>query len=184
MKISCVIGWLLSIDSIWRKVSCHWKYRVRRSKKGNEYRYKLLRDTLRIIETDTIYIPYGVKVTDDGKDKSFLPRFSELAKAAFLVVAAALASWVALRNKAWWCSSGGLRVPLFVSDESVKSVINYSISVDSVLSVDYLFSTEDTDKHGFLFCVFCVFCGLSFSHGWSRMDVRKRTRRILFIIGT
>ena len=52
--------------------------------------------------------------------------------------------------------------PFFVSDESVKSVINYSISVDSVLSVDYLFSTEDTDKHGFLFCVFCVFCGLSF----------------------
>ena len=36
-------------------------------------------------------------------------------------------------------------------------------------SVDYFFSTEDTDKHGFLFCVFCVFCGLSFSHGWSRM---------------
>ena len=34
------------------------------------------------------------------------------------------------------------------SDESVKSVINYSISVDSVLSVDYLFSTEDTDGHG------------------------------------
>ena len=30
----------------------------------------------------------------------------------------------------------------------VKSVINYSISVDSVLSVDYLFSTEDTDGHG------------------------------------
>ena len=27
-------------------------------------------------------------------------------------------------------------------------------------------------------------CGLSFSHGWSRIDVRKRTRRILFIIGT
>ena len=58
-----------------------------------------------------------------------------------------------------------LRVPLFASDESVKSVINYSISVDSVCSVDYLFSTEDTDKHGFQFCVFCVFCGLSFSHG-------------------
>ena len=59
-----------------------------------------LRDTLRIIETDTIYIPYGVKVTDNGKDKSFLPRFSELAKVAFLVVTAALALWVALRNKA------------------------------------------------------------------------------------
>ena len=52
--------------------------------------------------------------------------------------------------------------PSFGSDESVKSVINYSISVDSVLSVDYLFSTEVTDKHGFLFCVFCVICGLSF----------------------
>ena len=153
-------------------------------KRGNEYRYKLLRDTLCIIESDTMYIPYGVKVADNGKDKSFLPRFSELAKSAFLVVTAALALWVVLRNKAWWCSSGGLRVPLFVSDESVKSVINYSISVDSVCSVDYLFSTEDTDKHGFPFCVFCVFCGLSFSHGWSRMDVRKRTRRILFIIGT
>ena len=66
---------------------------------STEYRYKLLRDTLRIIEADTIYIPYGVKVTDNGKDKSFLPRFSELAKAAFLVVTAALAFWVALRNK-------------------------------------------------------------------------------------
>ena len=67
---------------------------------STEYRYKLLRDTLRIIVTDTIYIPYGVKVADNGKDKSFLPRFSELAKAAFLVVTAALALWVALRNKA------------------------------------------------------------------------------------
>ena len=67
---------------------------------STEYRYKLLRDTLRIIETDTIYIPYGVKVADNGKDKSFLPRFGELAKSAFLVVTAALALWVALRNKA------------------------------------------------------------------------------------
>ena len=67
---------------------------------STEYRYKLLRDTLRIIETDTIYIPYGVKVADNGKDKSFLPRFSELAKSAFLVLTAALALWVALRNKA------------------------------------------------------------------------------------
>ena len=67
---------------------------------STEYRYKLLRDTLRIIESDTIYIPYGVKVADNGKDKSFLPRFSELAKAAFFVVSAALALWVALRNKA------------------------------------------------------------------------------------
>ena len=67
---------------------------------STEYRYKLLRDTLRIIESDTMYIPYGVKVADNGKDKSFLPRFSELAKAAFLVVTAALALWVALRNKA------------------------------------------------------------------------------------
>ena len=68
-------------------------------KRGNEYCYKLLRDTLRIIETDTIYIPYGVKVADNGKDKSFLPRFGELAKVAFLVVTAALALWVVLRNK-------------------------------------------------------------------------------------
>ena len=67
---------------------------------STEYRYKLLRDTLRIIESDTIYIPYGVKVADNGKDKSFLPRFSELAKAALLVMTAALALWVALRNKA------------------------------------------------------------------------------------
>ena len=67
---------------------------------STEYRYKLLRDTLRIIESDTIYIPYGVKVADNGKDKSFLPRFSELAKSALLVVTAALALWVALRNKA------------------------------------------------------------------------------------
>ena len=67
---------------------------------STEYRYKLLRDTLRIIETDSIYIPYRVKVADNGKDKSFLPRFGELAKAAFLVVTAALALWVALRNKA------------------------------------------------------------------------------------
>ena len=67
---------------------------------STEYRYKLLRDTLRIIETDSIYIPYRVKVAENGKAKSFLPRFSELAKAAFLVVTAALALWVALRKKA------------------------------------------------------------------------------------
>ena len=67
---------------------------------STEYRYKLLRDTLRIIETDSIYIPYRVKVADNGKGKSFLPRFGELAKVAFLVVTAALALWVALRNKA------------------------------------------------------------------------------------
>ena len=67
---------------------------------STEYRYKLLRDTLRIIESDTIYIPYGVKVADNGKDKSFLPRFNELARDAFLVVTAALALWGALRNKA------------------------------------------------------------------------------------
>ena len=67
---------------------------------STEYRYKLLRDTLRIIETDTMYIPYRVKAADNGKDKSFLPRFGELAKSAFLVVTAALALWVALRNKA------------------------------------------------------------------------------------
>ena len=60
---------------------------------------------------------------------------------------AALALWVAFRNKAWWCSSWGLRVPLFGSDGSVKSVINYSISVDSVCSVDYLFHT---DGHGWM----------------------------------
>ena len=38
--------------------------------------------------------------------------------------------------------------PLFVSDESVKSVINHTIPVDSVCSVDYLFSTEVIDEHG------------------------------------
>ena len=42
----------------------------------------------------------------------------------------------------------GTLCPPFGSDESVKSVINYSISVDSVCSVDYLFSTEDTEGHG------------------------------------
>ena len=42
----------------------------------------------------------------------------------------------------------GTSCPPFGSDESVKSVINYSISVDSVYSVDYLFSTEDTEGHG------------------------------------
>ena len=36
---------------------------------STEYRYKLLRDTLRIIESDTIYIPYGVKVADNVKIK-------------------------------------------------------------------------------------------------------------------
>ena len=40
-------------------------------------------------------------------------------------------------------------------------------------SVDYLFSTEDTDKHGFLFRVFCVFCGFLFhteGHGCPQAD--------------
>ena len=44
-------------------------------------------------------------------------------------------------------------------------------------SVDYFFSTEDTDKHGFLFRVFCVFCGFLFhteGHGWSRMSACGR----------
>ena len=58
-----------------------------------------MRDTLRIIESDTIYIPYGVKVADNGKDKSFLPRFSELARAVFFIVTEAVvigvSSWIA-----------------------------------------------------------------------------------------
>ena len=92
---------------------------------STEYRYKLLRDTLRIIESDTIYIPYGVKVADNGKDKSFLPRFSELAKAAFLVVTAALALWVALRNKAWWCSSGVTLWPMLCPRADCLGNANY-----------------------------------------------------------
>ena len=39
------------------------------------------------------------------------------------------------------------------------------------------FSTENTDKHGFLFRVFCVFCGFLFhteGHGWSRMSASGR----------
>ena len=44
-------------------------------------------------------------------------------------------------------------------------------------SVDFFFSTEDTDKHGFLFRVFCVFCGFLFhteGHGRSRMSASGR----------
>ena len=46
---------------------------------------------------------------------------------------------------------GGLRIPFLVSDESVKSVINYSISVDSVCSVWLSFF------HG--------------GHGWTRRGI-------------
>ena len=76
-------------------------------KGGNEYRYKLLRDTLRIIETDTMYIPYGVKVTDNDKDKSFFPRFSELARAVFFIVTGAVVIGVA----SWMAKKAGAKHP-------------------------------------------------------------------------
>ena len=78
-------------------------------KRGNEYRYKLLRDTLRIIESDTIYIPYGVKVADNGKDKSFLPRFGELARAVFFIVTGAVVIGVA----SWMAKKAGKSTPTY-----------------------------------------------------------------------
>ena len=49
-------------------------------------------------------------------------------------------------------------------------------SVSNLFSICGLFfSTEDTDKHGFLFRVFCVFCGFLFhtdSHGWMSASER------------
>ena len=58
-----------------------------------------LTDPFQSIKTDETPVVVE-KVADNGKDKSFLPRFGELAKSAFLVVTAALALWGALRNKA------------------------------------------------------------------------------------
>ena len=65
---------------------------------STEYRYKLLRDTLRIIERDSI--PYPVTVTKAREARKPPSRLVELARAVFIVVIASLALWVALRNKA------------------------------------------------------------------------------------
>ena len=59
----------------------------------------------------------------------------------------------------------GTLCPPFGSDESVKSVINYSISVDSVLSVDYLFSTEYTENTDFYSVYSVSSVDYLFSHG-------------------
>ena len=66
-------------------------------------------------------------------------------------------------------------------------------SVSDLFSICGLyFSTEDTDKHGFLFRVFCVFCGFLFhteGHGRSRMDTEgyggglTKTKTITFTGG-
>ena len=64
---------------------------------STEYRYKLLRDTLRIIERDSI--PYPVTVTKERETKKPLSRLAELAGVLFISVISALALWVALRNK-------------------------------------------------------------------------------------
>ena len=62
-----------------------------------EYRYKLLHDTLRIIERDSI--PYPVNVTKERETKKPLSRLAALAGVLFISVISALALWVALRNK-------------------------------------------------------------------------------------
>ena len=64
---------------------------------STEYRYKLLHDTLRIIERDSI--PYPVNVTKEMANKKPLSRLAELAGVLFISVISALALWVALRNK-------------------------------------------------------------------------------------
>ena len=61
------------------------------------YRYKLLHDTLRIIERDSI--PYPVNVTKERETKKPLSRLAALAGVLFTSVISALALWVALRNK-------------------------------------------------------------------------------------
>ena len=65
--------------------------------RGNEYRYKLLRDTLRIIERDSI--PYPVTVTKAREARKPPSRLVELARAVFIVVIASLALWLVMRNK-------------------------------------------------------------------------------------
>ena len=65
---------------------------------STEYRYKLLRDTLRIIERDSI--PYPVTVTKAREARKPPSRLVELARAVFIVVIASLALWVVMRNKA------------------------------------------------------------------------------------
>ena len=64
---------------------------------STEYRYKLLHDTLRIIERDSI--PYPVNVAKERETKKPLSRLAELAGVLFISVISALALWVALRNK-------------------------------------------------------------------------------------
>ena len=64
---------------------------------STEYRYKLMRDTLRIIERDSI--PYPVTVTKAREARKPPSRLVELARAVFIVVIASLALWVVMRNK-------------------------------------------------------------------------------------
>ena len=64
---------------------------------STEYRYKLLRDTLRIIERDSI--SYPVTVTKAREARKPPSRLVELARAVFIVVIASLALWVVMRNK-------------------------------------------------------------------------------------
>ena len=65
---------------------------------STEYRYKLLRDTLRIVERDSV--PYEVVRTETVEVERPLSWFDKMARAVLLVVTATLALWVALRNKA------------------------------------------------------------------------------------
>ena len=56
----------------------------------------------------------------------------------------------------------------------VRQMLYGFSSVSNLFSICGLFfSTEDTDKHGFLFRVFCVFCGFLFhteGHGCPQAD--------------
>ena len=64
---------------------------------STEYRYRLLRDTVRMVERDSV--PYEVVRTETREVERPLSWFDKMARAVLLVVTATLALWVALRNK-------------------------------------------------------------------------------------
>ena len=63
---------------------------------STEYRYKLLRDTLRIVERDSIH--YEVTVTETREVERPFSWFDGLARAVFFIVIVAVVEWVRMKK--------------------------------------------------------------------------------------
>ena len=64
---------------------------------STEYRYKLLRDTLRVTKSDTVYIQH--EVSNSAEVERPLSWFDRLARVVCGLISVALALWVIIRNK-------------------------------------------------------------------------------------